>query len=226
MLNKLIVIGNYPADRQQSMERFAVMIRDGVKQQGIGSEIWRPEVWLAGKNSKTNAGVAKWLGYIDKWIVYPILLRRKIRKLKRSGQLVGTRFHIADHSNAMYLRHLPPEQTSITCHDVLAIRGALGDQDTYCPASRTGKILQSWILKNLSKARKLAAVSQTTLDQLQELASMKSGANEVRDWRVILNGFNNDFSPMPENVAGPLVARGGHRYEPTFPTARRLLASA
>ncbi len=58
-----------------------------------------------------------------------------------------------------YLKQLPVDRTVITCHDVLAIRGALGYEDAGVSASKTGKILQNWILNNLTDARKLAAVS-------------------------------------------------------------------
>ena len=50
--------------------------------------------------------------------------------------------HICDHSNAVYaskVRRWFP--VVVTCHDLLAVRGALGE-DTDCPASGLGKILQ------------------------------------------------------------------------------------
>lgn len=193
------------------MERFAQMLLAGVAARGIACEIWHPEIFFARRFSRTNVGLAKWLGYVDKWIYYPIALRRKIRALRQKGDFSQYRFHIADHSNAYYLKHLPLEQTAITCHDVLAIRGAQGDSDTYCPASRTGKTLQAWILKNLIQAKTLAAVSKTTLDQLESLAkdSQASTQKHFHRWEVILNGFNDHFWPMSIAQSAPLLTAIG-----------------
>lgn len=216
-LDRLIIVGNYPLDHQQSMERFSRMLRSGAEERGLESEIWRPEVLFARRHSTSTSGLAKWLGYIDKWIYYPIRLRRKVKELLRNNPESEVFFHIADHSNAYYLSCLPAEQTGITCHDVLAIRGALGDEDTYCPASGTGRILQAWILKHLKRAKKLAAVSETTLTQLQNLANLSPKESDAtsRRWTVILNGFNDKFWPMPAAESAPRLQNSG--VDPSVP---------
>ena len=48
--------------------------------------------------------------------------------------------HICDHSNAVYARRCRDVPVVVTCHDLLAVRGALGEE-TDCPASVTGKVL-------------------------------------------------------------------------------------
>ena len=199
----IILIGNYMPDRQESMERFTQMLSNGFKKSGIKTEIWRPTV-LFGKFSKsTTTGLGKWLGYIDKWIVFPIQLR--IRSKKRAAS--NLRFHICDHSNAPYLNHLPANRTCITCHDVLAIRGALGYADAYCPASGPGKLLQKWILKNLRQANKIAFVSKTTLKQFQELDSDSSTTNKRR--KVIYNAFNDKFFPSEGKISEKILNKTG-----------------
>ncbi|QEG01052.1 Glycogen synthase [Stieleria maiorica] len=210
-MQKLIVIGNYPPDCQQSMERFAQMLRRGAEERGITAEIWRPEVFFAKRYTNTTSGAAKWLGYLDKWVRYPRVIRRRIATMRRSDSLRGVHFHVADHSNAFYMRQLPVAGSAITCHDVLAIRGARGDADAYCPASRPGRWMQAWILRNLARSQKVAAVSATTLSQLQTLSESVTGAYppDRRDWRVIFNGFNARFSPMPCHQAKPLLRSAG-----------------
>lgn len=189
----IILVGNYLPDGQESMQRFANMLAGGFEELGITTETWRP-VQLFGAGSKpTNAGVRKWLGYLDKWIVFPVILRWRQRRYAKQA---GVRFHICDHSNSPYLGHLDNQRTSITCHDVLAIRGALGHSDSYLTPSRLGEKLQQWILHHLSQAKRLACVSQLTLEQLVKLehgAHTKHPAN----WQVIHNAFNADFRPMP-----------------------------
>jgi glycosyltransferase involved in cell wall biosynthesis len=175
------------------MERFAQMLQTGFAAEGIQAEIWRPVSLLGTYSKSTTVGLGKWLGYIDKWILFPIIIRWRSLFLK--GKKEDLRFHVCDHSNAPYLSHLPLKRTVVTCHDVLAIRGALGYKDAYCPASGMGKLLQQWILSNLVKAENIAAVSQLTLDQLKELAKDKVNI-AGKDWRVIHNAFNADFRIM------------------------------
>ena len=132
---KFVLIGNYTNDCQESMERFALMLKDGLENQGINSTIIRPTLFLGRFTKNSTVGLGKWIGYIDKWIIFPFILfiKSHIKDTKE------TFFHVCDHSNAFYLRQLP-KGSGITCHDVLAIRGALGFKDAYCSATKTGVI--------------------------------------------------------------------------------------
>jgi glycosyltransferase involved in cell wall biosynthesis len=188
----IVLIGNYIPDDQVSMQRFAGMLKEGYNAAGVTCEIWYPRVFFGRWVDQTFYGLGKWLGYIDKWIIFPLILKKRIRRSKAQNKSYS--FHICDHSNAPYLQYLPVERTVITCHDVLAIMAAFGYPDTYCEASRLGKILQSRILKYLIKAKKLAAVSSKTLTQLELLA--KNKFSKDREWRTIHNGFNKDFKPL------------------------------
>lgn len=187
----IVLIGNYLPDRQESMERFTQMLCSGIQKAGYKCIIWRPKS-VVGSYFKSNIqGIGRWAGYIDKWIIFPLILKWRIQTWNDKTHLYS--FHICDHSNAPYLNYLPYEKTVITCHDVLAIMGALGYKNTFCEASRLGKILQNWILKHLSSAKNLAADSQQTLKQLQDLVPNKIHSAKV--WEVIHIGFNNDFKP-------------------------------
>lgn len=199
---EVVLLGNYLPDKQESMERFAQMLQTGFESKGIQTRIWRPITVFARFANKSNHGYGKWLGYLDKWILFPLLLRW--RMLMEPNKTI--RYHICDHSNAPYLKSLPKGRTSITCHDVLAIRGALGHADAYCPASSTGIVLQKWILGNLVRAEKLATVSQFTLDQLMALNQGKAKPF----WRVILNGFNAPFSTLPVEIGQKIIKENNH----------------
>ncbi|WP_217179249.1 glycosyltransferase family 4 protein [Gillisia limnaea] len=117
--------------------------------------------------------------------------------MKNKNEVEDVFFHICDHSNSMYLKVLPKNGSGITCHDVLAIEGALGFEEANCRATRTGKILQNWILKNLKKAKILTAVSHNTMEHLAKLCGVENGSNS--NWRVIHNSFNSNFWPMDKN---------------------------
>jgi glycosyltransferase involved in cell wall biosynthesis len=199
---RIVLVGNYPKDRQESMERFARMVESGLNNAGHTTEIWRPTVLFGSFFKATSGGIGKWFGYVDKWILFPLVLR-----LKNAFRPKDTQYHICDHSNAFYLKHLPKQRTIITCHDVLAIRGARGHADAYCPASPFGKVMQEWILSNLISARKIACVSHLTLNQLKELAAGKG--KDASNWQVIHNAFNGDFSPVAKAESEVLLKDAG-----------------
>lgn len=184
----LLIIANYRKDHQESMSRFAHMLEIGYKSENINAIIIRPFHLFGYLFKQTSTGLGKWVGYVDKWILTPLylILIRLFYSLRNEVY-----YHIADHSNAPYIFWLPQKKTIITCHDVLAIRGALGDRNAWCRPSIAGIWLQRWILVNLLKAKLIGAVSKTTLDQLI-LLDRSNKSNKV-NWRVIYNGFNSSF---------------------------------
>lgn len=168
----ILLIGNYPLDRQQSMERFALMMLDGLKAAGVEAEIIRPRPFV-GRLFSPVTFIGKWLAYIDKFILFRGQLRRQLR---RRPQAV----HICDHSNAIYARWIHEIPVVVTCHDLLAVRGALGE-DTDCPASATGKFLQRWIVRGLEAATAIACVSRATLQDAQRLLKIRHGTPKLAE---------------------------------------------
>ena len=203
---RFILIGNYPPDRQESMKKYTLNLCENIIQNGVEAEVWYPTVFFGAGSNNTTSGIAKWLGYIDKWILFPLILRMKVL-FKRDSANHRTIYHVCDHSNSPYLQSLPKDRSGITCHDVLAIRGALGYKDAYCPATSTGKILQKWILKNLKKAKVLTAVSELTMGQLKDLYGKT--LPEDYKWKVIHNSFNAHFWPMEVSARTEMIAAAG-----------------
>ena len=182
----VLLIGNYPADRQQSMRRFAMMMLDGLTAAGVPAELIQPQPSF-GRFRYAGGFVAKWLAYIDKFVLFP---RRLRSKLKAAPALV----HICDHSNAMYARHIHGVPVVATCHDLLAVRGALGEQ-TDCPASSTGKLLQRWIISGLEEATVISCVSQTTLADARRLVTRREGKPRLELISLGLNYPYRELSP-------------------------------
>jgi glycosyltransferase involved in cell wall biosynthesis len=187
------------------MLRFAGLLARGLASRGISVEQIAPQPVMVGKNSSPGQGLGKWLAYLDKWVVFPFALRRMVRERER--ELGGdVHYHVCDHSNAAYLAQLPKNRSAITCHDVLAIRGALGYPDSYCPASRTGVMLQRWILKHLRAAPRIACVSRLTLRHLCEVAGEKIPNPQ---WTVLPNALNAGFRKMEAAEALRILERNG-----------------
>src|SRR5947208_15286191 len=101
--------------------------------------------------------------------------------------------HICDHSNAMYGGSAAQTPVVVTCHDLLAVRGALGEE-TNCPASVTGKILQRWILRGLRRAKVVTCVSQATEADARRVVSSDTASPKVELGRLALHYPMRQFS--------------------------------
>ena len=103
----------------------------------------------------------KYFAYIDKLLLFPLFLLLSAR----SFDLV----HIADHGNAFYSFCIPRGRCIVTCHDLLAVRGAMGDASAFCEASPIGIWLQRLIMAGLRHAAAVAFDSQSTFQDYQRL---------------------------------------------------------
>jgi glycosyltransferase involved in cell wall biosynthesis len=185
----VLLIGNYSLDRQQSMQRFNTMMLQGLRECGVEAELIRPPAVL-GRIGAFGATAAKWLGYVDKFILFRWRLSRK---LATRPAIV----HICDHSNAPYARSAKKFPLVITCHDLLAVRGGLGE-DTDCPASITGCILQRWILRGLGRADILACDSRATAQDAERLVVQSRDRPRIS---VVHVGLNFPYGQLPDDVA-------------------------
>ena len=183
----VILLANYEPDGQQSMQRFATVLAKGLAMAGIEVSVIRPEP-VFGRLRPGARGLGKWLGYLDKFLVFPRVLRKKLSTLKSQGS-ADLIVHICDHSNAFYTRQLGDVPHLVTCHDMLAVRSALGE----IPQNRTrwsGRILQRLVVRGLEGARAITCVSPATHGDLSRLVS---GA--ARRSSVAKIGLNAPFHP-------------------------------
>ncbi len=185
---KIVLVGNYAQDRQESMLRFAAVLESGLARAGVAVEMIRPEP-LFGRLRPSAGGFGKWLGYLDKFVVFPFVLRKKIAN--RGGVVV----HICDHSNAPYTRHLRRVPHIVTCNDLLAIRSALGEFPQN-PTGWTGRMLQRWIANGLRRANRIACISEATRRDLLRVLRI-----DERRATVIHMGQNHPYRPMPRDEA-------------------------
>jgi glycosyltransferase involved in cell wall biosynthesis len=162
---RILLVGNYLPDRQESMIRYAELLRIALADSGHEVQFVVPRTAL-NKAHQEPVGMWKWLGYADKyWLGVG-----DIARAARAADIV----HICDHSNAVYVPRVPRVPHVVSCHDLLAVRGALGE-DTDCPASPTGRQLQYAILRGLKRAQALACGSRATLRDAQRLVGENSG---------------------------------------------------
>lgn len=153
------------------MLRYADMLRAEIALLGHRVEIIQPQP-VFGRLAIPPA-LRKWLGYIDKYLLFPW----KLRARSSAFDIV----HICDHSNSMYLPHTGDRPASITCHDLLAVASAQGHYAGQ-KISFTGKMQQRWILKHLAAARNVVCVSANTARELTLFAK-----RAVQDVSIIPN---------------------------------------
>lgn len=184
---KVLLVGDYPGDRLRSMQRYCELLRHGLEDEGVEVELLCPSVVLGARN--------KWLGYVDKLLLFRPVLRRAARS--RPGWVV----HILDQGNGMQAAWLPG--CVVTCHDLLAIRAARGEFPGVRPGW-TGCLQQRMILRGLRKARALVCVSAATREDAERL---------IGPAEVIPNGLEDAWAPLEAEQARPLLERVGVRRE-------------
>jgi glycosyltransferase involved in cell wall biosynthesis len=102
--------------------------------------------------------------------------------------------HIADHGNAYYSFCCPRHKSIVTCHDLLAMRAALGDATAACEASPIGIWLQRLIMAGLRRTGAVAFDSNATFDDFNRLI----GNPRHQRHSVIPIPLNAPFTPDPD----------------------------
>lgn len=199
---RVLLVGNYEPDRQQSMRRYGLLL-----QQRLAAVVHELDVLAPGQSVsklvKADGELGKWIGYAEKFLIFPFRLAWR----SRSYDVI----HICDHGNAPYVLVLPKRRTLITCHDCLSIRAARGSfQGVH--TRWTGRIAQRLILASLRRAHHLVCVSEATRGDLAELTCRPPTAIAV-----IHNVLTYPYRRMPpEETAVHLHRLGIEQNAPFF----------
>jgi glycosyltransferase involved in cell wall biosynthesis len=188
---KVLLVGNYEFDGSTSMQIWAKALLRELRQCGIDAQLISPAP-VFGKLRPSPTGLGKWLGYIDRFLLFP----RVLRKRAAEADIV----HITDHGSAMFAFHVKGKPVLVTCNDMLAVRGALGEIPEM-RSSQFGRLLQLWIRKGLEHATQIACISQFTLDDATRI--LKSGRNLCK----VLNGLNYPYRTLDEAEVDRRLAR-------------------
>lgn len=177
---KVLLVGNYQFDGSTSMQIWASALLRELLQLEIKVELISPKP-VFGRIKPSAHGLGKWFGYLDRFLLFP----RDLRAAAAKVDLV----HICDHGGAMYALTIKNKPVVVTCNDMLAVRGALGEVPEL-RASLFGRILQLWIRKGLQRATCVACISQATLNDARRILKTD------RSLRLILDGLNYPFQPV------------------------------
>ena len=193
---RIILLANYAPDAQPSMLRFASLLHHELAARGVDVETWRPPPVVGGRN-QTDGTLHKWLGYVDKYVLYPASLSRAA---SRRHMPQTTVVHVCDHSNAVYVRWLRDLAHVVTCHDLIAVRSALGEFPS-APTRWSGRRLQRMILRGLRESARIVCDSETTRDDVRRLVRGSAGD------AIIAPGIAPAFRPVARDEAQARIGR-------------------
>ena len=180
LMNKsVLVTGNYPEDKQQSMNRYARLLVDFYRPYAIVKLIYPVAVF--GGYSFLPPFLRKYLSYLDKLILFPFWLFL----ISSSYSVV----HIADHGNAYYSFCCSRSRCIVTCHDLLALRAALGDSTLACKTSIVGIWLQRLIRAGLRHADAVVFISRASFNDFKTYVQNNSNQDHV-----VIPSLNANFS--------------------------------
>jgi len=186
---KVLLVGNYPFDGSTSMHIWSHALLRELRQLDVDVKVISPRPKF-GKMKPSAHGVGKWLGYVDRFVIFP----RALRSAAAEAGIV----HLCDHGAAMYApmirRKFKGKPVVVTCHDMIAVRGSRGELPEL-RSSAFGQFLQRWICHGLRHATRVACVSRATFDDARRILK------EDENLCVILNGLNYPFQPLAPGEA-------------------------
>lgn len=129
----------------------------------------------------------KYLAYVDKLFVFPVLLALRA--------VCYDYVHIADHGNSFYSFFLRPKRTILICHDLLAMRGAMGDPTAFCQPSSFGIWLQRLIKAGLQRPAAVSFISQATCNDFERLIGCPPGQRHAVTHLPLNASFQREANP-------------------------------
>lgn len=187
---KVLLIGNLLEDRQESMQRFTALLQAGLLARGHEVTLLAPTLRLARLGPLYRyAGLPKYLGYVDKFVLFPRELRRQIRRARPDV------VHFTDHANAVYVSATDGVPALATCHDLLQIRAARGEMPGQA-VGWLGRRYQAWIAASLARLPAIACVSARTREEVLRLLGQPAP-----HLALIPNALNYPYQPISAEAA-------------------------
>ena len=166
-----------------SMPRFAKMIEDEMIARGHVVLTWTPRPLFY--NLYPGKVLKKWFGYIDLYVIFPIQVALRIRKLP-----LDTIFVFSDQALGMWVPFVAHRPHVIHVHDLTAYRSSIGELHE-SRISWTGIIYQKLIYLGFNQAKNFLSVSRETRRQLHRCL-----LSPPKISRVIYNGVSQAFKVL------------------------------
>jgi glycosyltransferase involved in cell wall biosynthesis len=179
----LVLLCHPDFKRSNSMPRFARLLAEGYRARGHAVEVWMPRprafrLWPFRRG-------AKWAGYVDEYLLFPLEVRRARRRAP-----ADTVFVFCDQALGPWVPLLADRPHAVHVHDLLALRSALGDLPDH-PTGPSGRIYQRYIRRGFQRARHFISVSRCTREELHRFGGVAPATSEV-----VYHGLNYPFVPL------------------------------
>lgn len=169
----------------QSMPRFARMVGAGMRSRGHRVDEWTA-IPLVYKLS-IPARLKKWLGYIDQYILFPLLVHWRLRRVP-----ADTLFIFSDQALGPWVPLVANRAHVLHINDLLAVRSALGEFPQN-PVSWSGRQYQAMIRRGLARGRTFISISKNTREDLHRFLPGKPACS-----KVVYLGLNFPFRALSE----------------------------
>jgi len=173
----------------RSQDQFAQMLYDAYRDRGHRVALRRPVAIV--RRLVRRGPLAKWAGYVDQYLLFPRRMRAEMRE-----DPPDTLYVFCDQALGPWVPHAAGRPHVVHCHDLLALRSALGDIPEN-PTSATGRVYQRYIRAGFRRARHFISISERTRSDLHAFSGVPAGLSEV-----VLNGLSRPFRPVD-----PVAAR-------------------
>jgi hypothetical protein len=206
----IVLLGNYAPDQQESMLRFRDLMQSRLAADGYTVESIAPQAHLG--SMAAGGGAGKWLRRVDKYAIFPLGLLGQSSHIRE--KYLGRKIvvHVCDQSNAVYatlMRRWFP--VIVTCHDLLAVRGALGE----VAGAQTGafdKLVQKEVLHGLRRAHYVVCGSEAARADLLRLGGKELAAHS----EVIPLALQDLDAPAPGEETHAALERMVRGYEDVY----------
>jgi len=152
---RILLLRHYPPAEGPSMRAVADEIGSGLRGRGYKVQDLTAPVFFGGLLPRSHP-IAKWLGYIDQFLIFPPWLWLRALFLPKGSLCV-----LVDQALGPWLPSLGRRAHVVHCNDLLALEAALGFQPFH-RLSRSGRCYQRWILQGFRQGRCFLSISAAT----------------------------------------------------------------
>lgn len=172
----------------RSQAHFARMLVEQCRTRGHTVALRQPSATV---RARVRSGpLAKWAGYVDQYLLFPRAMREQMRHDPRD-----TLYVFCDQALGPWVPHAASRPHVVHCHDLLALRSALGDIAEN-PTSATGRVYQRFIRWGFRHARHFISISHKSRADLHHFGGVEPHTSEV-----VYNGLNHPYQPLPIEAA-------------------------
>ncbi|MDI1299026.1 glycosyltransferase [Methylotenera sp.] len=170
------------------MPRFTRMLEESYRARGHQVEVWSPQAKVYALLAKGR--LSKWAGYIDQYILFPMWVRKQLKK-----KPANTLYVFCDQALGPWVPLVKNKSHVVHVHDLLALRSALGDIPEN-PTQWSGRVYQRYIRQGFKQAKHFISISKKTRDDLHYFGEVTPVTSEV-----VYNGLNYPYAPMLQSDA-------------------------